>query len=312
MGMAFEDEKQSKTSKPLQVCIATYGDPSRNLVQASCNIGIDHPFKSTVWVVGSCNGLLCLRLRDYTYCIWNPSTRRSSTCRFDFDLRPKVQWDFGIGFGYDESTDDYKVVELCYKHEHTLMMHMHIYSLKSGKWKSFSQYYQGFISYYNGTFFNGVLHWLAGINQVALSSIATLDLATGTYCGFSHLPYDDDDDDDKGSIRIPQLGVYGEWLCVLYTYLGKHGDLWVMKEYGVKDSWVKLFSIPYPTGCKNPFDGFFVPLCFLDDGRIFLQCGTISVVHDPKNSSSLEIQNVDKWWDVITFVESLVSPAVIP
>nr|XP_043639371.1 F-box/kelch-repeat protein At3g23880-like [Erigeron canadensis] len=162
----------------------------------------------------------------------------------------------------------------------------YIYSLKSGNWKIVNRFPQGLRVEGNGTFLNGALHWLAGGSETRgyyLSSVVTFDLATGDF---------------------------------LWNFPTSHGDLWVMKVHGVTNSWVKLFSIPYPTDLmRNPFDAFFAPLCILDDGKILLQFGSIMVLYDLKNRSLSEIQKFDKWHNAITFVESLVSPnslAVVP
>ncbi|GKG28621.1 F-box associated domain containing protein [Tanacetum coccineum] len=52
-----------------------------------------------------------------------------------------------------------------------------------------------------------------------------------------------------------ELGVAGEWLCVLHHYCESPVvDVWVMKVYEVKDSWTKFASIPYPDHCLvSPF-----------------------------------------------------------
>lgn len=36
-------------------------------------------------------------------------------------------------------------------------------------------------------------------------------------------------------------------LCILCNYIQKRVDVWVMKDYGVKESWTKLFSVAQPT-----------------------------------------------------------------
>ncbi|XP_060216537.1 F-box protein CPR1-like [Lycium barbarum] len=44
---------------------------------------------------------------------------------------------------------------------------------------------------------------------------------------------------------ILSLGVLGSDLLVFYNYKGTYLDVWVMKEYGVKESWTKMFTIKY-------------------------------------------------------------------
>ncbi|GKF33083.1 hypothetical protein Tco_0106283, partial [Tanacetum coccineum] len=46
---------------------------------------------------------------------------------------------------------------------------------------------------------------------------------------------------DKGEKDL-KLGALGHGLCVAGSYRDDHVDLWVMKVYGVKDSWTILDS----------------------------------------------------------------------
>lgn len=95
-----------------------------------------------------------------------------------------------------------------------------------------------------GKFLNGALHW--GFYNLGkdLSSfswtIVSVDLAKETYVEVLQPVY------DEGK-RALTLGTLTERLCVLCNYPRVRADVWVMKVYGVEDSWTKLISIPYLT-----------------------------------------------------------------
>ncbi|KAI7727550.1 hypothetical protein M8C21_003854 [Ambrosia artemisiifolia] len=112
-----------------------------------------------------------------------------------------------------------------------------------------------------------------------------------------------DEGNDYGDLS---LGSFRERLCVLSNYHGVRADLWIMKEYGVEDSWTKLVSIPYLTDLRA--DRFSVPLCISNDGKVLLEIGRKLIVYDSKNNSFSQIQKFGKCVQVSTFVESLVSP----
>nr|XP_043630244.1 F-box/kelch-repeat protein At3g06240-like [Erigeron canadensis] len=186
-----------------------------------------------------------------------------------------------------------------------------MYSLKSRNRKNFSPFPQGLrvegSTGGTGTFLNGALHWLGGKYKTDgqyLSSVVSFDLSTESYVKISAPPYDGKSDSD--TLHDLKLGVLGEWFCVVCTYMEKHGDVWVMKEYGVTTSWVQLFSIQYPP--MRSWDVFSAPLCISDDGKVLVQFGSNLVLYDPKSLSVSEIQSFEEWSNAITFVESLVSP----
>ncbi|CAI0475780.1 unnamed protein product [Linum tenue] len=45
------------------------------------------------------------------------------------------------------------------------------------------------------------------------------------------------------SMRVGELG---KCLCIFANYWGRVVDVWMMKDYGVKESWSILFSVPHP------------------------------------------------------------------
>ncbi|KAK9938562.1 hypothetical protein M0R45_015291 [Rubus argutus] len=52
-----------------------------------------------------------------------------------------------------------------------------------------------------------------------------------------------------------EIGIVGDCLAVYLEHLGDGGSsLWVMKEYGVEESWTKVFQF-YPSGCLPTLNG---------------------------------------------------------
>ncbi|XP_076882889.1 F-box/kelch-repeat protein At3g23880-like [Bidens hawaiensis] len=268
-------------------------------------VELDYPMKhprKSVWIVGSCNGLVCVAIEEDTLFIWNPSTRRSS--RLPYCGRKAQPGCYVLyGFGYEESGDDYKVVEIScvFKDRAKYCTTVRVYSLRCGNWNKIDAFPHGIPLDDSGKFANGVLHWAASKDFGSTYSwmIVSLDLATETYGEVLQPVY------GEGEMDLT-LGALGESLCVLCNYRGSRAELWVMKVYGVRDSWTKLVSIPYLTDPGR--DQFSVPFVISKDGKMLLQFGSKLIVYDSKNSSSSVIQNVDECLEACTVVESLVSP----
>ncbi|XP_076948104.1 F-box/kelch-repeat protein At3g23880-like [Bidens hawaiensis] len=270
---------------------------------------LDYPLRvlpNYVYIVGSCNGLLCMMDAEMgVRFIWNPSTRKANQLPPSGYINTRPDWHVRLGFGYQESTGDYKVVELSFNNKDKRETFVKIYSLKSGNWKNIGvcphrySFYDGF-----GKFCNGALHWVASKDDGSSSYswlIVSLDLAKETYGEVLQPVYEEGDKDLA-------LGSLKEWLCVLCDYRGIRADVWVMKVYGVKDSWTKLVSIPYST---DPWmEPFLMPLCISSDGKCLLKFEFgIIIVYDYKNSSYSEIQGLEFGVrEACTLVESLVSP----
>lgn len=84
-------------------------------------------------------------------------------------------------------------------------------------------------------------------------------------------------------------------------------DVWMMKEYGVEESWTKF--------CVDGIDffDFLKPLCFIRDDEVVVSVdGKKLMVYNmqEERSRDLEVDGIpDRFESVGTFVESLVSPA---
>ncbi|XP_034219060.1 F-box/kelch-repeat protein At3g23880-like [Prunus dulcis] len=190
-------------------------------------------------ILGSCNGLVCaIGVHEKLY-IWNPSTGLSKTLSNtgSFGLWPRIKMSIlhdCYGFGYVSAIDDYKLVvvtDLIFKGE------VAIFSLRANVWKRMKGPDDQSIAMQNdnGTLLNEALHWLPN-HQLYMFAF---DLAKEEFRKVP-LPVTCELDD----MPFQCLGLLEGCLCAL-----QHKpcdcdsiDFWVMTEYGVLESWTKLFK----------------------------------------------------------------------
>lgn len=260
-------------------------------------IGLDYPWKNLarkVTVLGSCNGLVCISTLRGCY-IWNPSTRESKLLP-DPTFESKTYNHVVHGFGYDCSGDDYKLVQIgCTDSEN----HVMIYSLRADSWREIQKIPYKIQLDQSGKLVNGALHWEAGgTNEWRLVSF---DLAREVFQEVSQPNY------GNGDYRL-FARVLGGCLCVLCDRAGNCFDVWIMKEYGVKESWTKFASVPYMPLMKA-LDGK-RSLCFSKYGGFLIYSGSELVLYDV-NQHTFEfpvIYGVHVWHEADIYLETLVSP----
>ncbi|CAI9088013.1 OLC1v1022240C1 [Oldenlandia corymbosa var. corymbosa] len=228
---------------------------------------------------GSYNGLICMSYQvelKLEALLWNPCINQyfilpNSPVSLSHYYDPEeVRMDYRhhihicYGFGYDETRDDYKVVRIVQFRRNKVMndydnstrslvqKEAKIYSLKSNSWKSVSPddlfpHPVMFEHYEITTLANYALHWVVRSDD-GRNAIAALDLRSDKY----HLvpwPQSDDDDDFNLKRTCWALGVVDgcfSFTCAPKSILRSGFDLWIMKDYGVRDSWTKLkFDVEY-------------------------------------------------------------------
>lgn len=260
--------------------------------------------------------------------LWNPSTRKHAQISLpDVD---KTSISLGVfeseivGFGHDPVTDDYKVLrrKLVVDENHRLRCDPMLFSVKNKTWKRVSglPYYYG--SYRdNHALVHNSLHWIFNRNyesgHYVPQVIGAFDLVTEKYREVSFLP----NFDEQGQPFLVKLVEFGGCLCLVCGYTSEvsfsfsmklyRSDIWVMKEYGVEESWTKLFSVE-PTRETGAF-GHVEPVAYLKGGGggrqvlLNMDCQRL-VVYDleSKRGRVLRISGAPVHFRTRVCVESLV------
>ncbi|MCD7451388.1 hypothetical protein HAX54_011696 [Datura stramonium] len=278
------------------------------------SIDTDYPTKSNgsdkMWpdfdrIIGSVNGLICLSTENDHLFMWNPSIRKYTKLPDPKPRLRKVYWR-QYGFGYDEFHDDYKIVGIFFFDEYgtTNKDEIKIYSLKSDSWRSVDPCPIEDLSIDSGKFVKGKLHWLTktpGYNFCKGGDIISLDLADEKWGKVEQPCY------GEGDIEL-WAGVLGSDLSVFCECDGIHVDGWVMKEYGVKESWTKIFTVKYP---DMAYSDLKYPMFFMSNkGEVVIVFGSTSVIYNLKNGSLRlsKVIDVVGCHEVEIYVESLVCP----
>ncbi|KAK9137553.1 hypothetical protein Sjap_008147 [Stephania japonica] len=266
-----------------------------------------HPFETPIRVVkilGSCNGLLCINSDKEVIWLWNPSTRERKKL-------PDISIEFSgskisvsHGFGYDPITDDYKVVRVHSYDGADNVRHSEakVYSLALNLWKTVPNMPYECLSR-TGKLLNGALHWLAipwnALDQSIL--ISSFDIGNEK---FREMPLPKFKD---GIVLMNVVAVLAGLICIIHE-CRFHLEVWVMKNYGVRESWMMFFSIGQPI--FNPSIRYLIPLYILKNGEILLnKDGERLILYNPKDGRVRDIciRGFSNWHQMETYVGSLVT-----
>ena len=264
-------------------------------------------------IVGSYNGLICFSNRQNHVLMWNPSIR---IFKKSPDLGNDLQEGcFTVyGFGYDHIDDSYKAVAIfCSVHSISLggyKTQVKVFTPSTDYWRVIQPLPAGIVPEdYSGKCVSGTLNWGAYLTNVSGSSwvIISLDLRTESYQKTEQPDY------EAVGFHFT-LGVLRDCLCILCEYQDTHLDVWLMKEYGVKESWTKLFTIPHSSDPES--FGYSVPLFISGNGEVLLTLesqDSYLVLYNSRDATfkRCEIRSINGWFETQVYVESLVSPVSI-
>ncbi|KAI3424619.1 uncharacterized protein J3R85_010505 [Psidium guajava] len=280
-------------------------------------------------VVGSSDGLLCLVDSPYSVnvYVYNPLTGEYRELP-DSDARQKNR-EVVLGFGFDETEKDYKAIKIVYRitlrHRRLLLSHseVQVCTLRSPAWRRLGHAVHYLKATPSQPLVNRKLHWTASGVRHGNSRIVSFDLSDEQ---FRNVPEPECEDFWRKKFDLVELGG-----CLSAAVLSPSGalEIWVMKEYGTKESWIKDYSIRsyLPKGLQNPEHeesndpscensrilmrkryGLYVRvLGMLRNGDILLEYYNRALVrYDPNRDKAIDLrlEGLPKWFHSIVHVSS--------
>ncbi|GAV74605.1 FBA_3 domain-containing protein/F-box-like domain-containing protein, partial [Cephalotus follicularis] len=214
-------------------------------------------------VVGSCNGLLCLSdslYNDAIY-VYNPFTG-------DYVELPKsVRYpdqEVVFGFGFHPRTEEYKVIKVVYYRNSKsssyprarrviyLQSDVQVFTLGSHAWRSLGKSPYQLVRRPSEALVNGRLHFVSrpARKYYPARRLVSFDLGDEQFREVSK--------PDCGGLNRCNYHLAVLKGCLAAAVYGNYGKLevWVMREYNVKESWVKEYNIGayMPKGLKQILD----------------------------------------------------------
>ncbi|KAK9949830.1 hypothetical protein M0R45_005341 [Rubus argutus] len=272
-------------------------------------------------VVGTCNGLVCIcSYRDpcLPVILWNPSIRKfrflPSPSRSSRRSRTTdCDWNENYFFGYDSRINDYKVVRIVKESYLGPTVEVEVWSLaRGGAWKRLQNNVPaGFAPHlYDHACVKGAFHWVQGheTNQAEEEKEFVFLIVAWDVVDESFRNVEIRQAKRKCKPFISRYHGDGDQCrLALFEDLGYSSfDLWVMMEYGVAESWTKLFNICL---LASPREGHYIrPFGFTKSGQVvgIFNDGTLKS-YDPKDKQLKDFGNPEYVYLFMdSFVESLV------
>ncbi|XP_026384410.1 F-box protein At3g07870-like [Papaver somniferum] len=292
------------------------------------------PMKTTHTLVGSCNGLVCFAVSDSSRLvggdpiyICNPVTREEwNLPRYNF-IDSIYNYEAVIvtsGFCYVPSTNQYKVVRVCY-HLNEYIGDLQVFTLgvdKTWRHKEIIPYFLlNFFKITNatpGVIADGAIHWMDYLEWKIVAfnfeDEVVLEVPTPRCC------FDfQESDDGTGSPGLLELKVLRDCLCLVHRRPGRSVDIWSLKKMNMcscetsngmiskkckKDCrdwrWIKEFSIAIEI---KEIEYIPVPFAITKTGRILLWYYRSGLsIYDPKTETLSKIPD----GDIGTFVYQVI------
>jgi F-box interacting protein len=269
----------------------------------SDRIELDDPFnhKYSLHLVGSSNGLLCLANMTFNnesgLCVlWNPSIQKAISLPKPNTLQSHQTF----GFGYEPMTDDYKLVRLMNLDDCPLV---EIYTLRTGIWRFITAPDPRYTMKYwsSSVLVCGALHWVTHTprHQGAFCNVIMSFNMKDEAFGEVGMPKSLQELEDLNVTVALVDGLLALVPCTGFGIEASHA-VWVMKEYGVVESWTKLFDVR--------IEGFQRVIGFTKSDEVLVHDADRLFSFGPGSRGSLEDLPLSDLEHVYldTYVESLV------
>ncbi|CAL5337755.1 unnamed protein product [Camellia sinensis] len=275
------------------------------------------PLLADVAIMGSCNGLLLLRIESDLF-LWNPLTRCSKKV-LAYHRLGDAGYDVVSGLCFDSSRNEYKaVMALAHESPDYGGEFMVIGSFRSKLW-TYAQFPYSVRTVKPGPVLNEHLHWLASKESwghfLSTHQIVSFDPRSNK---FKKVPMPQPKDEDGDGDIILGLGALDGCLCMTRFNNPRNfeGNVEVlaMKEYDMKSSWTVMFTILNSARVFRSYHGF-VPLCSTKNNEVIMNlCVGVDeryvTAYSPNDNSNRDILvATDNYnFNAIMYEESLVTP----
>lgn len=249
-----------------------------------------------MYLVNSCNGFLCLRSFDFlgrnTYHICNPILGEF----LRVPPPPSLNHEYlGSAFGFDPKHKLYKILQFVWRSNRVMAV---LYKLGENSWSLIENNVPS--AKPKSSFdpsLNGALHWVTNSSKDS-ELICSFDLQTDTFK--SVLPPNHLDVEFVKKISWINVGVLEGCLCLCYVSPGAVFEAWLMKEYGIKESWTRKFTIDIKSYCGLRLGNCHRPIGFTSCGDMWLKCDydlCCLVSYGPKRGSFKVIDIGGIYWN---------------
>ncbi|XP_071715244.1 F-box/kelch-repeat protein At3g06240-like [Rutidosis leptorrhynchoides] len=195
-------------------------------------------------IIGSCNGIICLKNEDGATILWNLSIGRKLT------IPQTILWNLSIiygniaiGFGFDSIMNDYKIIGIPFlKQDGATTQKSFVYSMKTNSWSLIISPALLFSYVKVMTFpyiINGELHWLLKCESNKNDGkyhycIMTFNLSTHVF-GVIKLP-------EPSGVAVQLTNVKGSLAVISHQNNDKTWIIWVRRKFNNVESWSKAFD----------------------------------------------------------------------
>lgn len=250
----------------------------------ACQISTQFGHIQRLDFVGSCNGLLCLYIESPPksfYAICNPICCKMIKLPSLVVSAPLYTHSNNSEFGYCRKTKKYKVISFMYltsidpvTSAESKRAVANIHTLGADSWRRVENVPRPKLKSFD-PLLNGVLHWITD-SYKPCELVSSFDLATETFkfvpppAHFS-LQY-------VNKISWINIGVLKDCLCICYIYGDADFEVWLMREYGVKESWTRHVSIDTKFYIKLQVEDLHRPIKFFNNGDLWFISSSESLV----------------------------------
>ncbi|XP_026439639.1 F-box/kelch-repeat protein At3g06240-like [Papaver somniferum] len=252
-------------------------------------IQVDSAIKRTrcLQVLGSCNGLVCLKSRDENLIyVWNPSTK-------EFKEIAKHPYQDGLhparcrfGYGYDSKTGEYMLGRIYACPE--IYNELSIYSLASN---FLNIPYLLPTSIQQPVFIDGTLYWIVHRDT---ESMCSFNIANESFHEFPHLA------------NLELCVIRGCFYLSGVVWKSYSRGIWIMSECGAREPWTKVFDV------NTTFDWQENLIHVFKNGEILLQrwweCRDF-YLYDPSRGKDshrkVKLNGIVEMGELFQYVESL-------